>query len=151
LKRRSLAIRQILGFYERDVRNLLKRLHGDCFYDIGVNVGHYSLPLGHNFSRVSAVEPVPRNIRQLKRRLSFRFVRNIVVVPKALPDKNGTSTLYVNSDRKNILNNFSANSSLEKFESRSCNYGSDRTYVGSPIPVQTMTSTTFFQNLLQIL
>jgi len=135
----ELAVKQILGFYERDVRNLLKSIHGDCFYDIGANVGHYSLLLRHNFRRVYAVEPVPRNIRQLRRRLSFRFVRNVVVVPKALSDKNGTATLYVNSDRKNILNNFSASSLLEIFESRSCNHGSDRTYVGSPIPVETMT------------
>ena len=50
----------------------------------------------------------------------------------------------MNPDRKNILNNFSASSLLERFESRSCNHGADRTYAGSPIPVETMT----FDNLL---
>jgi len=134
-----LAIKQILGLYERDVRNLLKSIHGDCFYDIGANVGHYSLLLRHNFHRVYAVEPVPRNVRQLKRRLSVRFIKNVIVVPRALSDKNGIATLYVNPDRKNILNNFSASSLFEKFESRSCDHGSDRTYVGSPIAVETMT------------
>jgi len=139
VKSRSLAIKQILGLYEKNVQNILKRVHGDCFYDVGANVGHYSLLLRHNFRQVYAVEPLPSNVRRLKRRMSVRFVRNVIVVPKALSNRNGTATLYVNPDRKNILNNFSASSLFEKFESRSCNHGSDRIYTGSPISVETMT------------
>jgi len=139
VKRRNLAIKQILGLHESDVGNLLKGIRGDCFYDIGANVGYYSLLLRRNFRRVYAVEPVPRNVRQLKRRLSVRFVRNVIVLPIALSDKNGLATLYVNSDQKNIVNNFSASSLFEKFEFRPCDRGHDRTYAGSPVSVETVT------------
>jgi FkbM family methyltransferase len=134
-----LAIKQFLGIYEKNVRNVLKSIHGDCFYDVGANVGFYSLLLRHNFRQVYAVEPVPANIRRLKRGLSIRFVRNVRVVPVALSDANGKATFYVNSDSRTMINNLSASSLLEKFEFRSCDHAPDRTYVGSPISVETMT------------
>ncbi len=134
-----MAIKQIFGLHEKNVRNLLKSIHGDCFYDVGANIGYYSLLLRHNFRQVYAVEPLPSNVRQLKRRLSVRFVRNVIVVPVALSDKNGVATFYVNPDQKNIFNNFSASSLFEKFESRPCDHGPSRIYAGSPISVETMT------------
>src|SRR2546428_14076926 len=120
MKRRALAIKQIFGLYEKSVRKLLKSIHGDCFYDIGANIGFYSLLLRHNFRQVYAVEPVPANIRRLKRGLSIRFVRNVRVVPVALSDKNGKATFYVNSDSRTMIDNLSASLLLEKFEFRSC-------------------------------
>ena len=129
----------MLGVHEKSVRNLLKSIRGDSFYDVGANVGYYSLFLRHNFHRVYAVEPVPRNVRRLKRSLSIRFVRNVTVIPVALSDKNGETTFYVNSDQKNIFNNFSASSLFEKFESRSSDGGPDRTYSGLQITTRTMT------------
>ena len=138
-KRTNLAIKQFLGIYEKNVRNILKSVHGDCFYDIGANVGFYSLLLRHNFRQVYAVEPVPANIRRLKRGLSIRFVRNVKVVPVALSNKNGKATFYVNADSRTMIDNLSASSLLEKFEFRSCNHAPDRSYAGSPISVETMT------------
>ena len=134
-----MAVKQFLGFYEKNVRNVLKSIHGDCFYDVGANVGFYSLLLRHNFRQVYAVEPVPANIRRLKRGLSIRFVRNVRVVPVALSDKSGKATFYVNSDSRTMIDNLSASSLLEKFEFRSCDHAPDRTYAGSPISVETMT------------
>jgi FkbM family methyltransferase len=134
-----LAIKQFLGFYEKNVRSILKSIHGDCFYDVGANVGFYSLLLRHNFRQVYAVEPVPANIRRLKRSLSIRFARNVTVVPVTLSDKNGKATFYVNSDSRTLIDNLSASSLLEKFEFRSCDHAPDRTYAGSPISVETMT------------
>jgi FkbM family methyltransferase len=139
-----LAIKQILGLYEKNVRNILRSIRGGCFYDVGANIGFYSLLLRHNFKQVYAIEPVPRNVRRLKRRLSIRFVRNVKVLPVALSDKNGKATFYVNQDSRSMINNLSASSLLEKFEFRSCDHASDRTYAGSPITVETMT----FDNLL---
>jgi len=95
--------------------------------------------LRHNFRQVYAVEPVPANIRRLKRGLSIRFVRNVRVVPVALSDKNGKATFYVNSDSRTMIDNLSASSLLEKFEFRSCDHAPDRSYAGSPISVETMT------------
>jgi len=139
VERSSLAIKQILGVYEKSVRNILKSIHGDCFYDVGANVGFYSLLLRRNFRQVYAVEPVPANVNRLKHRLSIRFVRNVRVVPVALSDKNGKATFYVNSDSRTMINNLSASSLFEKFEFRSCDHAPDRTYAGSPITVETMT------------
>ena len=134
-----MAIKQILGLYERNVRKILKSIHGDCFYDVGANIGFYSLLLRHNFHKVYAIEPVPTSARRLKRRLSIRFVRNVKVVPVALSDKNGRATFYVNSDSSTIIDNLSASSLFEKFEFRSCDNAPDRTYTGSPISVETIT------------
>jgi predicted RNA methylase len=134
VKRSSLAIKQILGLYEKNVRNILKNIHGDCFYDVGANVGFYSLLLRHNFHQVYAVEPVPANIRRLNRGLSIRFVRNIRVIPVALSDKNGKATFYVNSDSRTMINNLSASSLFEKFE----------------FLLKRRLLTAFFQNLRQI-
>jgi FkbM family methyltransferase len=135
----SLAIRQILGFYEKNVRNTLQHIRGNCFYDVGANTGFYSLLLRHNFNQVYAIEPVPANIRRLRRRLSIRFVKNVKVIPVALSDKNSKASFYVNSDSRSIVDNLSASSLFEKFEFRSCDHAPDRTYAGSPISVETMT------------
>jgi FkbM family methyltransferase len=135
----NLAIKQILGLYEKKIRNILKSLHGDCFYDVGANIGFYSLLLSHNFRQVYAVEPVPINIRRLKRRLSVRLVRNVRVVPVALSNTNGKATFYINSDSRGIIDNLTTSSLFETFEFRSCDHASDITYTGSPISVQTMT------------
>ncbi len=134
-----MAIKQILGLYEKNVRNVLKNIRGDCFFDVGANTGFYSLLLRHNFRQVYAIEPVPTSARRLKRRLSTRFVRNVKVVPVALSDKNGRATFYVNSDSSTIIDNLSASSLFEKFEFRSCDNAPDRTYTGSPISVETIT------------
>jgi len=110
-----LAFKQFLGFYEKNVRNILKSIHGDCFYDVGANVGFYSLLLRHNFRKIYAVEPVLANIRRLKRSLSIRLVSNVRVVTVALSDKNGKATFYVNSDSRTMVDNLSASSLLGKF------------------------------------
>jgi FkbM family methyltransferase len=137
-------MKQILGLYEKNVRNILKGVRGDCFYDVGANTGFYSLLLRHNFRQVYAIEPVPTSVRRLKRRLSIRFVRIVKVVPVALSDKKGKATFYVNSDSRTIINNLSASSLFERFEFRSCDNAPDRTYTGSPISVETMTFDSLF-------
>jgi FkbM family methyltransferase len=139
LKRSNLAIKQLLGLYEKNVRSILKNISGNCFYDVGANTGFYSLLLRHNFSQVYAIEPVPTSIRRLKRRLFIRFVRNVKVVPVALSNKNGKATFYVNQDSRSVIDNLSASSLLETFEFRSCDNAPDRTYAGSPITVETLT------------
>ena len=68
MRRRNLAIKQILGFYEKNVRNILTSIHGDCFYDVGANVGFYSLLLRRNFRHVHGVEPVSREHKAVEAR-----------------------------------------------------------------------------------
>jgi len=85
------------------------------------------------------VEPVPANVRRLKRRPSIRFVRNVRAIQVALSDTNGNANFYVNSDSRNMIDNLSPSSLFEKFEFRSCDYAADKTYTGSPISVETTT------------
>ncbi len=83
---KSIAIH---GFetHENEVIKLIKNYHWNlnCFYDIGSNVGHYSViaNLYHKDAYVCAVEPFPLNamyIRKLKsdNKLSFNIVQKAV-------------------------------------------------------------------------
>jgi FkbM family methyltransferase len=62
-----------------------------------------------------------------------------MVIQVAPSDKNSKGSFYVNSDSRSIADNLSASSLFEKFEFRSCDHAPDRSYAGSPIPVETMT------------
>ncbi len=84
-----------LGTYERDKQQWLQRVlrPGDCFFDIGANVGYYSLLasrlVGHA-GRVIAFEPLPRNLTFLKRHLRMNGVRNTKLWEVAVSDVDGT-------------------------------------------------------------
>jgi FkbM family methyltransferase len=58
---------------------------GVCF-DVGANVGLYSLLFARTVARVFAFEPVPRNIAFLARTLAANRVRNVTIVPMAVSD-----------------------------------------------------------------
>jgi len=87
-----------LGTYERELQHLLVRTlkRGDVFYDVGANVGFFSLlaavlvgPAG----RVVAFEPLPRNIDLLRANLGLNAVANVDIVTAAVAEKAG-STLF---------------------------------------------------------
>jgi FkbM family methyltransferase len=83
-----------IGIYERDLQHVIvERVHaGDVFYDIGANVGFFTLlaaarvgPTG----RVIAVEPVPRNVDLLRRHLVLNAIENVSVFAVAVADQPG--------------------------------------------------------------
>jgi FkbM family methyltransferase len=83
-----------LGTYERTKLELFQAAlrAGDVVYDIGANVGVYSLaaafrvgPAGH----VYAFEPVPRNVRYLLEHLSLNHVDNCTVLDVAVSSAAG--------------------------------------------------------------
>ena len=85
-----------LGCYEAEKQRLCVRLlqPGMVAYDLGANVGFYSLL----FSRlvkpegsVHAFEPLPRNCSVLKRHLALNRLENVVVYPIAVAEKSGTA------------------------------------------------------------
>lgn len=87
-----------LGTYERGLqRRIWSALEpGQTFYDVGANVGFFSLlaaaavgPAGS----VVAFEPLPRNLALLRRHLDLNHVRHAVVVPAAVADASGTADL----------------------------------------------------------
>ncbi len=85
-----------LGSYEYAKQRLLGELlsAGDCVFDIGANVGYYTLlasgkvgPAG----RVIAFEPLPGNLRLLRRHLQLNDAHNVTVIDAAVGDADGTA------------------------------------------------------------
>lgn len=59
--------------------------------DIGANIGITTIPLSKQLpnSRIAAIEPIPHNVRTLKKIIRFFNARNVVVFPMAAGDHNG--------------------------------------------------------------
>jgi FkbM family methyltransferase len=84
-----------LGFYEYEKQKLISReiQPGSVFWDVGANVGFYSLLASGLVAsgKVFAFEPVPRNLSYLRKHLALNRVRNVEVLAIAVSNKNGTS------------------------------------------------------------
>jgi FkbM family methyltransferase len=71
----------------------------DVVVDVGANVGTFSVyAASRTRGRVLAVEPFPDNVRCLERNLEANGCDNVEVFPGALADRDGSATLYVNSN-----------------------------------------------------
>src|SRR5438093_5602567 len=57
---------------------------GNCFVDVGANVGSWSISSSPYYSEVWAFEPNPRTAKTLLRNLRMRRIRNVRVCPVAL-------------------------------------------------------------------
>lgn len=84
-----------LGSYEfaklQEFTNVLQR--GDVVYDVGANVGYYSLAAARvvgTHGRVYAFEPVERNLDYLRQHIALNKCSNIEIVPFAVAQKPGT-------------------------------------------------------------
>jgi FkbM family methyltransferase len=85
-----------LGTYEHSKQKLFSATiqPNDVVYDLGANVGYYSLlasvlvgPHGHVFS----FEPAPRNLGLLRRHLQLNRIENCSVFDVAVSSSNGTA------------------------------------------------------------
>ncbi|MDE3154705.1 MAG: FkbM family methyltransferase [Acidobacteriota bacterium] len=91
----SMAHGAWLGRVEPDqLRECLRRLRpGDVLWDIGANVGLYTLPAARRVGaagHVYAFEPIPRNLEYLQRHVELNRVDNVTVVAAAVGDREGT-------------------------------------------------------------
>ena len=86
-----------LGFYEFEKQRLISSMvkPGTVFYDVGANVGFYSLlaaglvgPQG----RVFAFEPLPRNVMYLRRHLTLNRVFNVEILELAVGERTGSAS-----------------------------------------------------------
>ncbi len=82
-----------LGSYEYEKRIIFERTvrEGSIVYDIGANVGFYSLlasELVGKKGKVFAFEPNPRNLYYLKKHLELNKVSNVQILEYAVSDKN---------------------------------------------------------------
>lgn len=70
--------------------NFFIPVNGNCF-DIGANVGLYSLLFSKRAKSVYSFEPFPRNIYYLKRNLFLNKIINVNVIPYAVSNVDGFS------------------------------------------------------------
>jgi FkbM family methyltransferase len=84
-----------LGSYEPHLQKLIAREveQSGEFYDIGANVGFYSLLASTLIKdgQVFAFEPLPANVGYLRRHLELNGIRNVQVLEVAISDRVGTS------------------------------------------------------------
>ena len=83
-----------LGSYELNKRLVFERLvePGMVVYDIGANVGYFSLlaaVLTGSDGRVFAFEPLPRNTHYLRRHVQINKLENVEVIEAAVSDHMG--------------------------------------------------------------
>ncbi len=83
-----------LGSYEINIQRLVTQevRCGEVFYDVGANVGFYSVlaSILTGPGKVYAFEPLPENVRYIKKHLELNDVRNVEVFEVAVSDEQGT-------------------------------------------------------------
>lgn len=90
------------GIWEADETNFFRHYlkDGHTFIDIGANIGYFSViasQLVGESGHVYAIEPDPDNIAVLRANLQQTPTStNVTVLPIALSDRDGLSTLYLN-------------------------------------------------------
>jgi len=86
-----------LGSYEMRKRQAfeVEIPQGAVVFDVGANVGYYSLlaaVLVGNEGRVYAFEPLPRNVRFLRRHVTLNHMDNVEVIEAAVSDHTGAAS-----------------------------------------------------------
>jgi len=105
-----------LGSYEYD-KQLLFRSYvkkGMIVYDIGANVGFYTLlssVLVGDEGKVFAFEPFPRNIKYLKKHVGLNLLQNVVIINKAV--FNEATILSFKMGKNNSMGRLSENGELK--------------------------------------
>jgi FkbM family methyltransferase len=89
-----------LGSYESGKQKVFEALitPGSAVFDIGANVGYYTLlasVLAGESGHVYAFEPVPRNLRYLRRHIALNQLSNVTVMDSAVSDVTGRSRFSV--------------------------------------------------------
>jgi FkbM family methyltransferase len=84
-----------LGSYECTMQRRMARelKPGSVFYDVGANVGLYTLLAATRVApgRVYAMEPLPANVGYLRKHLALNGMRNVDVLELAISDQAGTA------------------------------------------------------------
>lgn len=73
----------------------------DCFYDVGANIGFYSVLAGHLVGpggSVVAFEPALQNAARLYANVALNELTNVAVCPLAIGARDTTATLRLHSD-----------------------------------------------------
>lgn len=81
-----------IGWYEKACADYIAAVAkpGMIAFDVGANVGYYTLLLARRVSRVIAFEPNQANVFYLREHLRLNDIRNVEVVEAAVAESNGT-------------------------------------------------------------
>jgi len=95
----------VFGIYEEFEVGLLpdKIKEGDTVVDVGANIGYYTIlfsKLVGDMGRVFAFEPDPVNFAILKKNIALNNCANVVLEQKAVSNKSGKLTLYINDENR---------------------------------------------------
>ena len=87
-----------LGSYEFETQRAFARLvrRGDVVYDLGANVGFYTLlgaRLAGGAGAVYSFEPLPRNLEFLRKHVAMNALKNCFVMDAAVVDRDGEMQL----------------------------------------------------------
>lgn len=74
--------------------DLLNIIEDSIVFDIGANIGAYSVRIHNNRCKIVAVEPSSQNFILLKRNIEHNKINNVLLIYKALSDKNGYIEFY---------------------------------------------------------
>lgn len=95
---------EILNFsdYEKEESLMMDRLlrDGDTFFDVGANIGWYSINMAvsRRNSKVFSFEPIPKTYNQLQRNISFNPNSNLIAKNFGFSNKNGNFTFHYYSE-----------------------------------------------------
>lgn len=69
---------------------------GDTIFDIGANIGYYSIFLGKKFksAKIYAFEPIPQTFQSFRKNIALNKIKNIKPFNFGFDNKNGTVTFY---------------------------------------------------------
>ena len=87
-----------IGTYERDAQVVLARYlgPGTVMYDIGANVGFFTVLAARRGGEVHAFEPDPANFKVLTRHVSLNALAAVTAHEMAISDRDGTATFSPN-------------------------------------------------------
>ncbi|MHA1492207.1 MAG: FkbM family methyltransferase [Promethearchaeota archaeon] len=109
------------GKYETLETDYIKKnvKNGDFVLDIGANIGYFTLILAKLIGKegkVFAFEPEPNNFSLLSKNVSINGYKNVILINKAVSNKNGKVKLFLNEENIGDHRIFDSNDGRQSIE-----------------------------------
>lgn len=107
---------------KRVIESLISNVKpGDVFYDVGANIGIYTVALANavgNNGKVIAFDPEKESCERLAENIEINGLHNVTIVKKALGEKDEESKLYIGETTGNfsLVNIYENSSNYQKVE-----------------------------------